>query len=142
MIDKALSTIVLELNNFVKQNYQLTDEVVILSPVTDIKGAFTEKNVDKIFISLINIEHETIVKNSKTGQVYGNIQAAVNPAVNLNLYILCAASYNDYTESLKFLSALISFFQGKFVFTHENTPELDPAIDKLILDIENAEKEN
>ena len=44
---------------------------------------------------------------------------------------------NNYPEALKFLSNTISFFQRHPVFDHNNTPELDSRIDKLVLDIEN-----
>jgi hypothetical protein len=43
----------------------------------------------------------------------------------------------NYPEALKFISQTIAFFQGRPVIDHQNTPDLDPRIDKLMLDIEN-----
>ena len=42
-------------------------------------------------------------------------------------------------EALKFLSAAISFFQHKKVFTPVDTPSLDSSIDKVIFEIVNLD---
>lgn len=57
----------------------------------------------------------------------------------LNFYVMFAGNFsgNNYMESLKFISNTISFFQRHPVFDHDNTPDLDPRIDKLVLDIQN-----
>jgi hypothetical protein len=59
--------------------------------------------------------------------------------VHLNLMLMFAANFggSKYTEALKFISATIAFFQGRALFDHHNSPDLDPRIDRLALDIEN-----
>jgi len=59
--------------------------------------------------------------------------------VCLNLMLMFAANFSgsNYPEALKFISSTIAFFQSRPLFDHQNTPELDPRIDKLALDIEN-----
>ena len=52
---------------------------------------------------------------------------------------MVAGHFNQYSEALKFVSNTISFFQRRPVFDHQNTPELDSKIDKLVLDIENLD---
>ena len=41
--------------------------------------------------------------------------------VSLNLYLLFSANNATYKESLKSVSKLIQFFQGKKIFTQDNT---------------------
>jgi hypothetical protein len=53
--------------------------------------------------------------------------------------VMFAANFSgsNYPEALKFLSSTVAFFQGRPLFNHQNTPELDRRIDKLTLEIEN-----
>ena len=46
-----------------------------------------------------------------------------------------SALFNQYDESLKFLSDAISFFQAKPVFNKENSPGLDPIFELLTLEV-------
>lgn len=52
-----------------------------------------------------------------------------------HLFILITANFNDYNTGLEFISGAIRFFQSKNVFTRQNTPDLDPAIEKLIAEL-------
>ena len=61
--------------------------------------------------------------------------AICNPELKLNLYILLVANFALYKTGLEFLSGAIGFFQSKNVFTHDNTVDLDPAIQKLIVEM-------
>jgi len=87
-------------------------------------------------MTLVNIEEESTMKNrpffKETPQ--GNM-AKVNPEVMVNLYVLFTANFSDdefgYRESLKFISRIISFFQGNRVFTPKLFPELDPSVEKI-----------
>jgi hypothetical protein len=87
-------------------------------------------------LSLVNVEEERVIKSQKAffkapdGRV-----AHVNPEIKLNLYTVIAANFSTYKTGLEFLSAVIRFFQSKNVFTPENTPELDPSIQKLIVEL-------
>lgn len=91
---------------------------------------------DNLGLTLINIEEEkihraqTAIHQTSDGQVLN-----MNPEIKLNLYILVAANFNTYSTGLKFLSAALRFFQSKNVFTASNTPELDPQIEKLIVEL-------
>jgi hypothetical protein len=57
----------------------------------------------------------------------------------LNLLVICAATFSgqSYPEALRFLSDAIAYFQARPVFDHQNSPGLDPRIDRLVLNIEN-----
>lgn len=115
--------------------FQLNDTCAVLGTVLDETGAVPEKNQNKIIVSLVNLEHETNhayavnQQFSKTGNLTQNLP------FNFNLDILLLSLFSNYDEALKFLSESILFFQSKQVFTHQNSPGLDPAIEKLSLEI-------
>lgn len=99
-------------------------------------------------LSLINIEEDRINKDQRTS--FRNEQGEIehyNPEIKLNLYILVSANFASgeaggtsnatgvYGEGLKQLSYVIGFFQGKNVFTTDNSPGLDATIQKLIVEL-------
>jgi hypothetical protein len=64
-----------------------------------------------------------------------------NPPIQLNLYVLFAAYFpGNYLEALKFISLVLGFFQGKQVFTAQNTPGLPDGVDKLVVEINNLDQ--
>jgi hypothetical protein len=73
-----------------------------------------------------------------------NSQDHLPRPVNLNLFILFSSYFIDknYPEALKFLSAVISFFQSNAVFNHSNTPDLDDRVEKLTFEIVNQDLQN
>lgn len=76
---------------------------------------------DKVVMSLLNIEEETVMKNSPHFHITGNKTEYKNPPVNLNLYLLISGNCDSYDKSLRSISKIIEFFQGKNVFTSGNT---------------------
>ena len=57
--------------------------------------------------------------------------------MQINIYVLFSAyfSSNNYGESLRFISFIIAYFQGKNVFTKSNTPNMDKKLEKLSIEI-------
>jgi hypothetical protein len=98
---------------------------------------------DKIGMSIINVEEERVMKDQVFEHRNSNgVYERYNPELKLNLYVLFCANFVNagtqtykYEEGLKQLSHVISFFQGKYVFTPDNTPGMDPKLRKLIVDI-------
>ncbi|MBI3509760.1 MAG: DUF4255 domain-containing protein [Bacteroidetes bacterium] len=99
-------------------------------------------------LSLINIEEERVFKEQQTAfrNEKGDIEH-YNPNIKLNLYVLISANFASgdaggavnttgiYAEGLKQLSYVISFFQGKYVFTTDNSPLLPAVLQKLVVEI-------
>lgn len=99
-------------------------------------------------LSLINIEEDRVNMDQVVTHrnANGDIES-YNPEIKLNLYILISANFaagdaggstnttGIYAEGLKQLSYVISFFQGKYVFTTDNSPTLNPTIKKLIVEL-------
>jgi hypothetical protein len=82
----------------------------------------TEKLSGKVALTLINLEEEPTLKNQPHFKVIDKLTTEYrNPPVNMNIYLLVSANCNTYTNSLRAISKTIEFFQGKKVFTSENT---------------------
>lgn len=144
MIESALGILKEQVENhlaLVNNNVVNGDGFIVLSNVADEDGKWAIPS-NKIGMSIINIEEERVVKD----QVFehrnlNGVYERYNPELKLNLYVLFCANFvnsgesTKYGEGLKQLSNVISFFQGKNVFTPDNTPEMDPSLQKLVVDI-------
>jgi hypothetical protein len=144
MIKEALIFLKDELEDYLElvNNQPSTgDDFIVLSNVANDKGEWAIPP-QKLGMSLINIEEERIFKDQQF--LHRNSASdfdQYNPDIKLNLYILFCANYTsdnsaqNYPEGLKQLSNIISFFQGKYVFTPDNSPRMDPAMQKLIVEL-------
>ncbi len=87
--------------------------------------ANVEQDVDGesngVFLSLLNMKEEYALKNTSNNQINGTEINYRNPKISLNLYLMFSANNATYKESLKSISKIIQFFQGKKVFTQDNT---------------------
>ena len=110
--------------------------------INAVAGSISEmgsgNNADKdIIISLINVEENRISRDPVHFARVGTSLLLKNPAVHLNLTLMFTAlrSETAYGTALQNLQRVIQFFQSKYVFDHANTAELDPGIEKLILEM-------
>jgi hypothetical protein len=144
MIDTALKILREQVENhltLVNSNVVNSDGFVVLSNVADEDGKWAIPS-NKIGMSIINVEEERVMKDQVFEHRNSNgVYERYNPELKLNLYVLFCANFINagenymYGEGLKQLSHVISFFQGKYVFTPDNTPGMDPKLRKLIVDI-------
>lgn len=148
MIDVALDFLKDEINTQLTLQFGANPSQgswIVLSNVAKEDGTWAIPN-DSLGISLINIEEERVFKDQQTAfrTPSGDIEH-YNPEIKLNLYVLISANFTSgdngmvnnyqYVEGLKQLSAVISLFQGKNVYTTDNAPGLDASIKKLIVEL-------
>ena len=74
-----------------------------------------------VALTLINLDEEATLKNFPNHTIENAKTIYKNSIVNLNLYILFSANRDKYINSLKDISKIIEFFQGKRLFTQANT---------------------
>ncbi|HNW50975.1 MAG TPA: DUF4255 domain-containing protein [Prolixibacteraceae bacterium] len=79
------------------------------------------KITGKVVLTLINTEEEATLKNIPNFIVKEGKTEYKNPPVHLNLFLLISANCETYDKSLRCISKIIQFFQGKKVFTSANT---------------------
>lgn len=138
MIKEALGFLEKELKNYLSVKLNAGSEEVIkvgnIVKVIDGDGD-TSSNATRALISLVNIEEDRLMKSPDNYRKSEDRIIYKNPKVYLNLYLLITAKQADYAEALKVLSYIIQFFQHKFVFDTQNSPLLDPKIERLVLDL-------
>ena len=135
MIYSVLNVIGDKLNSYLKNRFSLGEDKVLLSNIVNQDGSLAISESDKVIITLVNIHEETVSSRLSN-------QDHLRP-ININLYLF--SSYfidKNYPESLKFLSAVVSFFQSNCVFNHNNTPDLIDNVEKLTFEIVNQDLQN
>jgi hypothetical protein len=139
MIHQVLPAIVRELTEYLEAKFGISDDQVVLGNVVNQDGSLAIDG-NKLVVSLINISRDGSLGTTKT---FGGND---NPPVYVNLYVMFAAVYNqsnisgqDYLESLKMISGVISFFQGHNGFDAHNTPDFPSDAMKVICEVENIE---
>lgn len=85
-------------------------------------GSIDATKVDnKVVLSLLKLEEEATLKNTPTYKIKNGKTEYINPPVHLNLYLIISANCDTYDKSLRSISKVIQFFQGKKLFTSANT---------------------
>lgn len=127
MLRWALQLVKKELADYIDRDSQLPSISVNLGNIALAES--DSDNLDKgLVISLVNIEEERTLKNTPSYQrspVTGKLEY-FNPPVNLNLYLLFTAYMDDYENSIAVLSSVLKFFQGKSIFTYQDSSERVP----------------
>ena len=93
--------------------------------------------LNALTVLLVNIEQEATQRTLDAQvriQPDGNLRQLL-PEVRLNLYVLFAARFKAYEHGLNQLGMVIRFFQHNRAMDHDNTPGLNPLIDKLVLEL-------
>lgn len=141
MIDAAMTLISNQLNQYLQRTFDLAEDVVVVSNILEQDGTLQSHVDNKLAMFLVNIEKDEFPhRRHPEGGAVGADRAVLGyPPVYLNLYVMFAGNFSggNYMESLKFISNTINYFQRRPVFDHDNTPDLDSRIEKLVLDIEN-----
>ncbi len=125
------------LDQYIKNKFQLDESKVILNNIIDSSGAIPLQNQNKIVLSLINIEQETLqpfyIRNQKLDN--GNF-ADIPPPQRFNLDLLLTSNFDDYAETLKFLNSVIQFFQTNVVLDASRYANIPQGLSKLEFEIE------
>ena len=143
MINSALQFTSNILNQFIKNRFGLDENIVLLNNLVDSNGSIQQANKNKVVISLINIEKET------NKPVYSNHQKVANGNyVNIstverfNLDVLISSNFDDYNETLKFLTEVITFFQINTMIDAGKFPNIPVGLTKLEYEIEKISYHN
>jgi hypothetical protein len=134
MIHVVLDSLVTALNEFIKNTLNLQEDVVILANAVDLSGNLNSQIDNKLCVFLQNIEEERTIRNGSY-QAY----AGMNPPKHFNLYLMFLANFPDpnYTESLRYISLVLEFFQGNQYFDRVNLPMLSSNVEKLSFEFVN-----
>ena len=133
MIFESLSIVVENLSSFLFGQGLIDDkDKVKLQNISlaDLSTPNPAVNLNQsIILSLVNVAEEFSMKNQPALRVENGKFANRFPTVNLNLYLLIAANDSaNYDNALRWLSGVITFFQGKKVFNLRETPISNSAV--------------
>lgn len=122
MIYEVLQILTDEVNNFLEsasleRSVQLDNIALVEQDSSDISNDMT----DKVILTMINMDEEKTLKNFQNRVLEDDQYTYKNNKVNLNLYILFSANRTAYIKSLKDISKIVEFFQGKRLFTQANS---------------------
>lgn len=139
MIHEIIPSLVLELNKFLKSKHNITEDKAILSHLVNADGSVAIQEPDKIVVTLANIEMDRHKSNTSGYEktATGSF-TKINPPVNVNLYLLFSAYFTNenYVEGLKFITSVVAFFQSRMgIFTAQNMPGMDSALDKITAEL-------
>ena len=139
MIDKSLFFLKNTINQHLINQYGLDEDILVLNHLVDSDGSVPHKNQNKIVLTLINLEHESNTQfNSSERTLLSSSIVNIEPEVRFNIDLLFTANFDDYQESLKFLSSTIAFFQAHSSMDQTEYPNIPVGLESLRFNIVNS----
>lgn len=134
MIHVVLSSVVSTLNEFIRNELNLQEDVVILTNAVDLSGNLNSQIDNKLCVFLQSLDEERVIRNGG----YQNF-TGTNPPKHFNLHVMFVANFPDpnYLEALRYISLVLEFFQGTQVFDKFNLPTLSTNVEKLSFEFVN-----
>ncbi len=111
------------------------DENVELTAIADGQGKYA-LGEERVGLTLINIEEEKLATQTRPVIPVGSDRSVVQaPELAINAFALFCARFGSYSEALKRLALVMTFFQSRNRFDSQNSPGLDPRIGSFIVDL-------
>ncbi|RBW55876.1 DUF4255 domain-containing protein [Tenacibaculum sp. E3R01] len=140
MILKALQFTNRTLNQFLKNKFGLSDDVVVTNKIIDQNGTVPIENQNKVIITLIHVEQETVKSFYRKNKQLNDGNYENKPLdERYNLYLLVAPNFEQYNETLKFLNATIQFFQINGVLDANTSSKIPKGISRLEFEFEKGD---
>lgn len=130
MMGTALGFVRRELNGFFRELLGDSRELVVFSSLTGRDEASAGDVSNHILFALTQVRQETTLRNQPLPLGVRRVGASY-PPLSIVLHVVFVAHFTDYVTGLDYLSDLIAYLQAHPVFDHDNSPDLDPRIDKL-----------
>ena len=122
MIFEVIQIITEQVNNYLEEigldKSVVPENIAFLESQND---DITDALKNAVALTIINLDEEATLKNFPNHIIENTKTIYKNSVVNLNLFILFSANRDKYINSLKDISKIIEFFQGKKLFTQANT---------------------
>ncbi|MDG0803408.1 DUF4255 domain-containing protein [Pectobacterium polaris] len=139
MLDLCLDYLKDRMNQSVKNVFDLTDDLVMVSPPTDLDGSRSDKIQNKILIFISNIEKDVFSKNYRPEHNHASNRTAIaSQPLFITMTVTVAANFstNHYSDGLKVLSHFLAFFNRHNSFNRQNSPDLPKNIEQLNMELE------
>jgi len=139
MLDLCLEYLKERMNQSVKNIFELSDDLVIVSPPTDLDGSKSPKIQNKILIFISNIEKDSFSKSYRQDNNHSSNRTAMSSKplfITLTITVAANFSTSHYSDGLKVLSFFLAFFNRHSSFTRQNSPDLPGNIEQLNMELE------
>lgn len=137
MISKALQFTCDVLDQYLRNRFGVDESKVLMNNLIESSGSIPQINQNKIVLSLINVEQETLKKfYGRSKMLSGGNYADMNPSERFNLDLLISSNFDDYAETLRFLDAVILFFQVHSYLDSGSVSNMPSGLTRLEFDIE------
>ena len=137
MIDVSLKFLADEANVYLQRRLDSDFGKIELGPLVDDKGSWVATQ-NTLRLTLFQIEEERHARTQIPQQVLVNgHNVALPPPLAINLVVLFSASFTTYSEGLRLLSLLLTFFQSHPLFTPAEHPGMPAGVDRLALELIN-----
>lgn len=134
-MDKALKFISDQLNQALRNHFGISYDSITIGRLKNLDGSLPQENRNKLVLSLVNISLENSEKFVTTSIGFaGRGKASAQAPVNMSLYVLLAANYDDELEGLEFLSNAIEYFHSNALFDQNDSPEMPENIQRISLE--------
>ncbi|TCM86132.1 DUF4255 domain-containing protein [Rhodovulum steppense] len=136
MIDGALGLVTARLNAHLAARYRVSDDLVVLSPLSDAEGKPAAEARNRLVLFLVNIAHDATPRRPLKPE--GGQVTRAHP-LHLDIYFMLASGHDPetYLEGLKLMSAAMMFFQTCPVMNPQTTPDMPPGLEQLSIEISN-----
>ncbi len=121
-----------------RTSFSLDECKSVLNRLVGADGSLPQMNLDKVVISLVNVEKRgkaPVSLGYKSVTDAGPGKAAVG---NHTLFLLVSSNFYDYAETLKFLDMAIGFFEANAVIEAGTFPDIPQGIAKLEFAVEST----
>jgi hypothetical protein len=127
MIANAINLILTELRSYIASSAGASDidesDYVVPGNIAMVDTPdLSDLMRNRVVSSVVNIAEEATFKNSAHYALRDGLTRYRNAPAFLNLYVLFSANYNHYETALRRLSQVVTFFQGKNIFSLKDSP--------------------
>jgi len=113
MIYEVLQTLTDNLNIFFRTKLKIQEDKAEMSSIVNQDGTIALQSENKVLITLLNIEKEPF---SASGQVIGRQKLSLN----LLVIFSCHFSNSNYSEGIRFLDLIITYFEENYTLEAQN----------------------
>jgi hypothetical protein len=139
IIQNVLNILARQAEAYLQNLSQKGDSWLVLSSPLETDGSVNESARNKLVMCVYNLTRETTISTQPGAQpaVSGGGYYGSQPPIYLNIYLMFMANFGGsaYETGLVALSRLISYFQQNPWLTHESAPDLDPALNRVSLEL-------
>ncbi|HAB17054.1 MAG TPA: DUF4255 domain-containing protein [Verrucomicrobiota bacterium] len=141
MIDDAILFLQRRLNRALQEESDpaisgSAEAKVVLPDGTKLRDAFDFK-LGAVTLLLLSIEEERALRpdDAYLRVAANGARQKTSPEVRLNLNVLLVSHFQEYGDSLKYLSRIIQHVQAHRVMNRVNSPDLSDHIQQLVLEL-------